>query len=162
MSTRNTSAASSHRASDPREQPASLNFLTDLGRRQLALATESLSVLCSGSEALRGIQRDAARETSAFHAGLNRKLLEPCQPADLMAIQSEWLRFVLQGAGKYWQQLGAQMMQTQVDMMRSASHVPDSEMGSLVQSPLANHLFMLDPLAWTGKHGAEENAVTHH
>lgn len=162
MSPRTTTTASSHEASDHREPQTPLNFLTDLGRRQLALATESISALCSGSEAMRGIQRDAAREASAYHAGVTRKLLEPCQPADLMAIQSELLRFGLQSAGRYWQQLVTQMMQTQADMMRSASSALDSEKGSLPLPPLAGSFFMLDPLAWAGSHGAEEKAVTHH
>lgn len=111
---------------------------------------------------MRGIQRDAAREASAFHAGVTRMLLEPCQPADVMAIQSDMLRLCLQSASRYWQQLGAQMMQTQVDMMGSVGHLLDGEKGSPVPSPLASSFFMFDPLAWTGSHGAQENAVTHH
>lgn len=162
MSTRNTSAASSHEASGHQETQAPWNFLTELSRRQLALASESISVLCRGSEAMRGIQRDAARETSAYHAGVARKLLEPCQPADLMAIQSELLRFGLQGAGKYWQQLGAQMMQTQVDMMSSVGHLLDGDKAGPMPSPLPSSFFMLDPLAWGGSHGTEEKAMTHH
>lgn len=162
MSTRSTSAAASPEASGRHEPQAPWNFLTDLSRRQLALASESISVLCRGSEAMRGIQRDAAREASDFHGGVARKLLEPCQPADLTTIQSELLRFGLQSASKYWQQLGAQMMQTQVDMMGSLGHLLDGDKAGPVPSPLPGSFFMLDPLAWAGSHGAEERPVMHH
>lgn len=164
MSSRNTPAASSREAANSAgSEPASpWNFLADLNRRQLALAAESMSALCRGSEALRGIQQDAAHEASVRHADMAQKLLEPCQPADLMSMQSELLRFGLQSASRYWQQLATQMMQTQVDMMSSVSHLLDSEKGGRAQLPLASSFFMLDPLAWTGSHGPEEKSVTHH
>ncbi len=162
MSTQNTPAAASHEASGHQEPQAPWNFLTDLSRRQLALASESISALCRGSEAMRGIQRDAAREASAYHGGVARKLLEPCQPVDLVAIQSELLRFGLQSAGRYWQQLGAQMMQTQVDMMGSVGHLLDGDKAGPVPSPLPSSLFMFDPLAWGSSHSTGEKAVTHH
>ncbi len=162
MSTRYTPAAN-HEASGHHEQHDSLNSLTDLSRRQLALASESISALCRGSEAMCGIQRDTAHETAAYHAGMARKLLEPCPPGELMALQSELMRFGVQSAGKYWQQLGAQMMQTQVDMMTRVSQLLEADKAGPVPPPLASSFFMLDPLAWTGvSHDSGESAPFHH
>ena len=103
---------------------------------------------------MRGIQRDAAHETAAYHADVARKLRDPCQPGDLMALQSELMRYGLQSAGKYWQQLGAQMMQTQVDMMSSIGQLLEADKAAPVSSTLGNNFFMFDPLAWTGSHGS--------
>lgn len=123
------------------------HFFADLGRHQLALVVESTSVLCRGSEALRKIQQEAAHEASAFHASAMQKLCAPCEPADLMAIQSELLRFSLQSAGQYWQQIAAQAMQTQVEMMSSVNHVSETEKDTGMKSPLEALQAAMPPLA---------------
>ena len=161
MNIRNTSAANQE-ASGRHEEHDPLNFLTDVGRRQLALVSEGISALCRGSEVMRGIQRDAAHEASAYHADVARKLRDPCQPGDLMAIQSELMRYGIQSAGKYWQQLGAQMMQTQVEMMSSVSQLLEADKAGPVPPPLGSNFFVFDPLAWTGSHGDAESAAMHH
>lgn len=125
------------------------NIVADLGRHQLALAVEGTSALCRGSEALRKIQQEAAHEASAFHEEVAKKLFRYCQPAELMAIQSELLRFSLQSAGKYWQQIAAQAMQTQVEMMKSVSHVLESEKDTGMKSPLEAFQTAMPSLAHT-------------
>ena len=161
MSTRNISAANQETGGH-HEQQAAWNFLTDMSRRQLALASEGISALFRGSEVMRGIQRDAAHETAAYHADVARKLRAPCQPGDLMALHSELMSFGLQSAGKYWQQLGAQMMQTQVDMMTSVSQLLEADKAGPVPLPLPGSFFMLDPLAWTGSSHDSGESATHH
>ena len=160
MSTRNTPAANHETSGHPEHD--SVNFLTDVSRRQFALASEGISALCRGSEVMRGIQRDAAHETAAYHADVARKLRDPCQPGDLMALQSELMRYGLQSAGKYWQQLGAQMMQTQVDMVSSVSQLLEADKAGTMPPPLGSNFFMFDPLAWTGSHSGAESAAMHH
>ncbi len=97
------------------------NLLADFGRQQLALATESACAILRGSEAVRKIQQQAAQQASVRHEAAAQQLRGPCEPADLLAIQSELLRFNLQAAVLYWQQLGAAALKTQVEMMRCAS-----------------------------------------
>lgn len=123
------------------------NVFSELGRHQLALVVEGTSALCRSSEALRKIQQDAAHEASVFHEETAQKLFTPCQPADLMAIQSELMRFCLQSSGKYWQQILAQAMQTQVEMMRSVSQVLKSEKDTGLKSPLEVLQAAMPPLA---------------
>ena len=123
------------------------NIFAEFGRHQLALAVEGTSALYRGSEALRKIQQDAAHAASAFHEKTAQKLLTPCQPSELMAIQSELMRFSLQGAGKYWQQIVAQAMQTQVEMMRSVRQVLESEKDTGLKSPLEVLQAAMPPLA---------------
>lgn len=123
------------------------NLFSELGRHQLALVVEGTSALCRSSEALRKIQQDAAHEASVFHEETAQKLFTPCQPADLMAIQSELMRFCLQSSGKYWQQLVAQAMQTQVEMMRSVSQVLKIEKDTGMKSPLEVLQAAMPPLA---------------
>jgi hypothetical protein len=105
---------------------APLNLLTDLGRRQFSLATESMGALLRGSEAMRKIQQQTAAQ----------KLHEPCEPADLLAIQSDLLRLNLQGATQYWQQLTANALKTQVEMMGCASRLLDAESGNGIKPVL--------------------------
>ena len=156
MNSQSQPVVSSQEAANSPGKLFPVNFFTELGRSQMAMMAKSVSALCHGSEAMRGIQQSAAHEASVHHAEIAQKLFQPCVSSDLMAMQAELLRHNLQSAGKYWQQLAAQMMQTQVDMVCSIGEVFDSEKGLPVQLPmpmpipLANSFFKFDPLAWTG------------
>lgn len=114
----------------PGADQAPLNLLADLGRQQLALATESACALFRGSEAMRKIQQQAAHQASLHHEAAAQKLREPCEPADLLAIQSDLLRQDLREATQYWQQLAASALKTQVEMMGHASHLFDAGSGT--------------------------------
>jgi len=77
------------------------NMLTELGRHQLALAVEGTGALYRSSEDLRKIQHETAREASAFHQNIIQRLFKPCQPDELLAIQTEFMRFSLVNASKW-------------------------------------------------------------
>lgn len=128
-------------------QSAMPDFLSELSRHHLALLVDGTTALCRGSEALRKIQQEAAHDASVFHEETGQRLFAPCQPADLMAIQSELMRFTLQSAGKYWQQLAAQAVQTQVEMLRSVTHVLQSEKDTGLKSPMEVFQSAMPPLA---------------
>ena len=129
--------------------PSPWSFLAELGRQQLAMAAESTSAIYRAREAVRAVQHQAAHEASARHAETARKLCAPCEPADMLSIQAELIRSNIQGAGQYWQQLGAAAMQTQVEMMASMSRLLDGEAGAGVESvlqafpPLAHSFFAI-------------------
>ena len=108
-----------------------LNCLTGLTHRQLSVASENASALYHGSEALRKIQLDTAHEASVRYAKAAKKLLTPCQPAELLAFQTELLRADMQSASQYWQQLTAAMLQTQREIMTNASHLINNENGGV-------------------------------
>jgi|GEM_PF-2169462 len=107
--------------------PAS--FLAELGRQQLAVATDAACALLRGSEAMRAIQHQTAHEASLRHQAAAQKLHGNCEPADL-------LRYDLQGATEYWQQITAAALQSQVEMMASATHLLDSEKGGALKSAM--------------------------
>jgi hypothetical protein len=124
------------------------NMLLDLGRQQLAVTTENTSAVFRGGEAMRKIQQDAAHQASVHHAEAAQKLRAcSCQPADLLAIQSELLRIDMQGAGQYWQQLASVALQTQIDMMTSVSRLFDDEAGGGVKSALGVFQAAIPPMA---------------
>lgn len=106
------------------------NFLSEFSRQQLAMITEGTSAIFRGDEALRKIQQEAAHDASVRHAKAAQRLFSPCQPADMLSIQSELLRTDMQSAGHYWQQLAATTMQTQREMMSSITHLLDNESGN--------------------------------
>jgi hypothetical protein len=120
----------------PVQKLAPWSFLTELGRQQMAVATESTSAIFRGNEALRKIQHETAHEASVRHAEAAQKLFSPCQPGDLLSIQSELLRTDMQSANHYWQQLAAAAMQTQREMMTSMTHLLDSDSGGGMKSAM--------------------------
>jgi hypothetical protein len=123
-------------------------MLADLGRQQLAVATENTSAIFRGSEAMRKIQQDAAHQASVHHAEAAQKLRAAAfQPADLLAIQSELLRIDMQGAGQYWQQLASVALQTQIEMMSSVSRMFDDGTGGGVKSALEVFQAAIPPMA---------------
>lgn len=126
------------------------NLPSEFSRQQLAVATESASAIYRGSEALRKIQQQTAHEASVRHAQAAQKLLAPCQPADLLSIQSELLRADMQSAGHYWQQLAAATMQAQREMMASMSHLLDRESsGANIKSAMEAFLAAIPTMAMT-------------
>lgn len=116
--------------------PAPWNFLADLSRQQLAMVTESASAIFRSSEAMRKVQEQAAHQASEHYAAVAKKLHGACQPADLLAIQSELLRFDLQETSQYWQQLMAAALQAQTEMMATTNRMLNSEAGGGVKSAL--------------------------
>lgn len=104
---------------------APLNLLADLPRRQMALITQSASALLRASEAMRKVQEQAAHRASAQHEEAAERLRAPCDFNELMAIQAELLRFNLQEAAQYWQQLANAALKVQVDLVGSAGQALD-------------------------------------
>jgi hypothetical protein len=111
-------------------------FLADLGRQQLAVAADAACALLRGSEAMRSIQQQAAHEASLRHQAAAQKLHGSCGPSELVAIQSDLLRFDLQGATEYWQQITAAALKSQIEIMASATHLLDSEKGGALKSAM--------------------------
>jgi hypothetical protein len=99
------------------------NLLSDLGRQQFALATESACAMFRGSEAMRKVQQEAAHHSSEHHEAAAQKLRGPCAPAELLAIQSDLLRFDMQEAAQYWQQMADAALKAQLEMMGCASQM---------------------------------------
>ena len=99
---------------------SAMNLWADLPRRQLALLTRSASVLYRGSETLRTIQQQAAQRATEHHQEAAEKLDGPCDFSEMMAIQADLLRFNMQEAAQYWQQLATAAFRIQVDMVSGA------------------------------------------
>lgn len=118
--------------------PVPQNFLAELGRQQLAVVTDAACAMFRGSEAIRTIQQQAAHEASLRHQAAAQKLQGNCAPADLLAIPSELLRFDLQGATQYWQQITTAALQSQIEMMASASHLLTDEKNGSWKAALEN------------------------
>jgi hypothetical protein len=92
----------------------------DLPRRQLALMTHSATALFRGSQELRRIQQEAALRATQHHEEAAERLREPCDFSDLVALQAELVRFNLQEAANYWNQLANAAFKLQADMVSSA------------------------------------------
>ncbi len=123
------------------------NFLADLSRQQLSFATESASALFRSSEAIRKVQQQAAHQAAEHYADAAQKLRAASQPADLLAVQSDLLRFDLQESSQYWQQFITAALQAQTEMMSTASHMFNSEAGGGVKSALEAMQAAIPPMA---------------
>ena len=97
-----------------------LGLLADLPRQQMALITQSASALLRASESVRKVQQQAAHRASAQHQEVAERLREPCDFNELMAIQTELLRFNLQEAAQYWQQIATAAFKAQADLVGTA------------------------------------------
>jgi hypothetical protein len=99
---------------------------SDLGRQQFAMAADGASAMFRGFEAMRKVQEQAAHEAAQRHARAADRLRSPCQPTDLMAIQSDLLGFDVQGASRYWRDLAAAAMEMQTELAGCAGRLVDS------------------------------------
>jgi len=102
---------------------APLGLLTDLPRQQLALMAQSASALMRASESVRKVQQQAAQRATVQHQEVAERLRQPCDFNELMAIQSELLRFNFQEAAQYWQQIATAAMKAQADLVGTAGQV---------------------------------------
>lgn len=105
---------------------APLNMLADLPRRQMALAAQSTSAVLRASEALRKVQQQAAHRVLAQHDEVAQRLRGPCDFNELLSIQSELLRFNMQAAAEYWQQVTTAALKAQSEMVSSAGEALDA------------------------------------
>jgi phasin family protein len=153
MSAKSPRAAPAREAG--RKELASWNFLADLGRQQLSVATDASCAIFRGFEAIRKIQEQVAHDISARHQAIAQKLHGARQPADLIAMQAALVRDDLESATQYWQQVAASALETQTEMMGCASHLLDSDTALETVSALEafdmvpgmNSLFALKPNA---------------
>jgi hypothetical protein len=104
---------------------SSMNLVTDLPRRQLAMMSQSASALYRGSETVRQIQQQAAQRASQHHQEAAEKLRESRDFGEVMAIQTELLRVNLQESAQYWQQLATAVLKVQSEMISGAGQVLD-------------------------------------
>lgn len=127
--------------------PAIPNIFSELGRHHLAVAVESTMALCRANEGLRKIQQEAAHEASVFHEETAQKLFGPCEFSELIQTQATIMRFTWQGAGKYWQQVAAHAIQSQMEMMTVVTDVLENEKNAGMKSPLEVFQSAIPPLA---------------
>ncbi|MGZ5269672.1 MAG: phasin family protein [Ramlibacter sp.] len=92
---------------------------TDLPRQQMAACTHAACALFRGYEAIRRIQQKAAHQALAHHQAIATRLKEPCPPMELLALQAEMLKYDLNGAAAYWQQLAAASLEMQRELLGS-------------------------------------------
>jgi hypothetical protein len=100
-----------------------LNATLDLPRQQMALATESACAMFQGFEALRHIQEKAAHDALTHYSNAAQRLREARNPAQLLEIQADLMRFDVDGAAHYWQQIGVVAMDMQNELIGRFDHL---------------------------------------
>jgi Rad3-related DNA helicase len=118
MTAKNARAASSQESGSAMLAP--LNWMAELPRRQLALMTQSASALMRVSEEVRQIQQQAVQRASAHHEEVREKLGNAHDLGELLAIQQELLRFNMQEATQYWQQLAGAALKVPAQLSSAA------------------------------------------
>lgn len=128
MSTRTSSATAAHAAA------ADIPGWNDIPRQQMAAAAQALCAVFRGFEAIRRMQEKTARQALAHHLALADKLKEPCRPMDLVAIQAEMVRFDVQGAALYWQQLAGAVVAMQRELLGGTMALKDDATAGLADT----------------------------
>jgi hypothetical protein len=102
-----------------------LGLFADLPRQQMALITQSASALLRASESVRKVQQQTAHRASAQHQEIAERLRAPCDFNELVSIQGELLRFNIQEATQYWQQIVTATLKAQADLVGTAGQALD-------------------------------------
>jgi len=127
MSARNTRTNSAGDAENSTNTEAAnaASLLADLPRRQMALVSQAASALYRGSEAVRQVQQDVAKRATDRHQEAAEKLREARDFSEVMAIQTELLRYDLQESAQYWQQVTTALLKVQAEMITGAGEMLD-------------------------------------
>jgi hypothetical protein len=123
--TAKTSRSSSSTESSDAASFTSLGLLADLPRQQMALMTQSATALLRASESVRKVQQQTAHRATAQHQEIAERLRAPCDFNELLTIQSELLRFNIQEATQYWQQIVTAALKAQADLVGTAGQALD-------------------------------------
>lgn len=141
-------------AARPVAEPGPLPALAgDLPRHQLALGTRSACALFRGFEAIRSVQQRAAHHALARHQAAAERLRQPCNPADLLMVQTELLRFDMDEAARYWQQLGQAALEMQQMLLESMAAALREESQEAVGTLQAMAAAMPQPSGGNGHAG---------
>ncbi len=124
MTSRNSPSSSADDAQAAAWTP--MNILADLPRKQLELMARSATAVFRGSEAMRKVQQQAAHRATLHHEEAAQKLHGPCDISEVWAVQLDLLRFNMQEAAQYWQQLASTALKVQVEMVGSAGEALDT------------------------------------
>jgi hypothetical protein len=124
MTSRNSRSTSADDAQAAAWMP--MNVLTDLPRRQLELMARCATAVFRGSEAMQKVQQQAAHRASLHHEEAAQKLHGPSDLGEVWAVQLDLLRFNMQEAAQYWQQLASTALKVQVEMVGSAGEALDT------------------------------------
>lgn len=100
-----------------------LNAALDLPRQQMTLATEGACAMFQGFEALRHIQEKAAHDALTHYSNAAQRLREARSPAQLLEIQTDLMRFDVDGATRYWQQIGVVAVDMQNELIGRFDHL---------------------------------------
>jgi len=103
------------------------NFVADFGRHQAIVATESACAMFRGFEAMRKIQEEVAHKALQRHAAAAQRLRGDCGPTEMMAVQADLLRFDLDAAARYWQELAAAALEMQTEIIGCTTHLLNSD-----------------------------------
>lgn len=101
--------------------------VSDLQRAQVRAATQAMCAVFRGFEAMRKVQEHAAHRALTQHASVVERLSSPMQASELMGIQSQLLKFDLEGAAQYWQNLWSAAMQMQSELSNCTLHMMDDD-----------------------------------
>lgn len=116
-------------------QEAALTFSQDQLQALIALT----DVVFKGAEEMRRCQMEAAHEARLQHEKKQAEVAKARTPTELFNLQAELMRFDMEAAGKYWQQLAAICATTQAEAVslitRSAATV-GGDVAKLVAQPL--------------------------
>lgn len=91
------------------------------------LPTESADVMLRGFEAIGKINERAIQSALARYAAAAAKLNVQRQPMDLLALPADLMRSEIEGATRYWQELGGATMEMQAELLGCSSHLVDSD-----------------------------------
>ena len=114
-------------AAPARPGATGFDFLADFGREQLAMMMDASCAMFRGFEAMRAVQQETARQSSARHEAAARQLRKTSAPADLMTIPFGLLQDDLQTAARYWQELAAAALEAQTEAMGCAGHLLNTD-----------------------------------
>jgi hypothetical protein len=102
-----------------------LSAALDLPRQQMTVATESACAMFHGFEAMRHIQEKAAHDALTHYSNAAQRLREASDPAQLLEIQADLMRFDVEGATRYWQQIGAVAVDMQNELISRFGHLAE-------------------------------------
>lgn len=101
------------------------------------MVMEAACAFFRSSEAMHRIQQQTAHQLRLRHESATHQLHAGCTSANLLDIPSELLNFDVARASQCWQQLATLALQTQLELITSASHLHDCPASDTLRATLS-------------------------
>jgi len=127
-------ASNNKRTAAPARMPSDLDNWSQSAKTQMEFGLRVMLAMLRSAEEMRKLDFDSVHLARLRHEELQQRLRDTTDPSQLVALQSDLLRFDAASATRFWQELFDVGVRMNTEMLKCVTDVADIERGDFVKS----------------------------